>query len=170
MKHSLAFKLLTLSAFLFSCSYLPQRLPQSVSNVVPEVQEPTMIVLVSNNRMPASGPSVDLSKPNDEVFVSAQTVKLPGDTMKHGSLMFSVRNHPDLSAQISGHSEGGILSKKFTQVMDSFVTKGLTSKDAKIIAETQKKILSLKKLPQDQREDALKEVLFETRKNLLALH
>ena len=170
MKHSLSLKLLVLSAFLFSCSYLPKRLPQSVSNVVPEVVEPTMVVLVSNNRMPASGPTVDLSKPTDEVVVSAQTMKLPGDTMKHGSLVFSVKNHPDLSAQISGHSEGGDLSKKFTQVVDGYVKNGVTPNDAKVLAEAQKKIAALTKLPTDQREDALKVVLFETRDKLLAVH
>lgn len=165
------FCLLAVATLTTSCSFLPRKQARTAASVQDPVYADTaMVNVVSVNRMPASGPSVELSKNEDRVTVSATLSKLPGEKLQHSYLLFSVRQHPDVSGQISGNSGGSAVSVKFTNVIQQIQTKGANAKAAEVIVSTQNRLNGVTQLPADQRDEAIRNILLETRDQLLAAY
>jgi len=140
----------------------------SVQPTQKEYQDTAMVNVVSANRMPAAMGSYELSQTNADVSVSAQLSKMPGETLQHAQLLFVVKNHPEVAGQITGNSGGSNLSIKFTDVIKRIQKDGLNAKAATAIVAAQGKFRDLAQLGAEQREDAIRTLLLETRENLLA--
>ena len=169
MKHlKLAFSLCALSLLGLGCAHTKNRVTASVE---PHVYEDTaMVNVISVNRMPAAYSSIELSNPNEDVSVSTQLTKLPGETVQHGVLVFTVKDHPEVAGQIMGNSGGSAVSAQFTEVVKKIYTNGLNSKAVSVIKTAQDKFKTIAHLGAEQRSDAIKTALLETREQLLAAY
>lgn len=169
---NLLFCLLAAVTFTTSCSLLPRKQARTAASVQDPVYEDTaMVNVVSANRMPASaGPSVEVSKPADGVSVSAQLSKYPGEKLQHGHILFIVRQHPEVAGQISGNSGGSTVSVKFTNVVQQIQAKGANAKASQVLVSAQNRFNGVARLPAEEREEAIRTILLETRDQLLAAY
>ncbi len=166
---SIKFLVAVLSLTLISTSCASyKRNVASVQPVQKGYQDTAMVNVVSASRMPAAAGSLELSQANADVSVSAELIKMPGETLQHAQLLFVVKNHPEIAGQIMGNSGGSGLSIKFTEVIKRIKTEGLNPKAATAIVAAQNKFKGLTQLGADQREESIRNVLLETRENLLA--
>ena len=165
---SIKFLVAALSLALISTSCASYRNNHVAQTPQKEYQDTAMVNVVSANRMPAATGSLELSQTNADVSVSSQLTKMPGETLQHAQLLFVVKNHPEVAGQITGNSGGSNLSIKFTDVIKRIQKDGLNAKAATAIVAAQNKFKDLAQLGAEQREEAIRTVLLETRENLLA--
>jgi hypothetical protein len=158
------------SLFFFSSCTTGYKSRSTASATTPEYQEKTMVNVISANRLTASGGSIELSLPTDNVAVALEHVKYPGSKAQGSTLTFTVRNHPAIAGQIMGHSEGETLSRLFAAIMSDVQQKGLRPQAQHILKGSQTKFASIHKLSADQRADEIKKVLIETREQLFVVY
>ena len=132
-----------------------------------DVSDPTMITVVGGNRMPAANGSLSIDLPNDPVSVVASIVQLPGDSVAHATLLFTVKKSPEIAGQISGNTEGSDISKKFVRVVTRMQAEGVNAAAAAAIVAAQNRFKSIASLPADERTEAIKAALFDVRDKLL---
>lgn len=166
---------LTLVTFSVACSSKPkvasQATPATVGKSFTQYKELTMVNVVTVTRYPASEDGLqDISKKEDVVAVTSQVFKSPGEKIKHSMLLFTVKNHPEIAGQIMGNSGGSPISTKFTQIIGRMQKEGVTPKAAGIITKAQVRFNELVNVSAEQRADAIKTVLYETRDQLIAAY
>ncbi len=169
--------LLSVALFASSCATNTQPVAKqnkatiTVAKLTKKYAEPTMVNVVSVNRFPASeAGQKDISKQNDSVAVTSQVYKSPGEKIEHSLLLFTVKGHPEIAGQIMGNSGGSKLSAKFTQILGRMQKEGVTPKAALVISKAQVKFNELVNVAAEQRTEAIKSVLFETRDQLIAAY
>ncbi len=166
---------LSLVTFSVACSSKPkvatQQAPTTTGKSFAQYKEPTMVNVVTVTRYPASEDGLkDISKKDDVVAVTSQVFKSPGEKINHSMLLFTVKNHPEIAGQIMGNSGGSPISTKFTQVVGRIQKEGVSAKAAGIISKAQVRFNDLVNVSAEQRADAIKTVLYETRDQLIAAY
>ena len=142
----------------------------TASAAPPEYQDTTMVNVISAKRMPAALGTIEISTTDADVSVSTQVMKAPGEKIQHGLMMFSVKNHPEVAGQIMGNTGGSTVSVKFTEVVKKITTSGLNTKATAAITTAQNKFKNIVNLGAEQRTEAIKTVLLETREELLTAY
>lgn len=172
---NLVFVLAAMMTFSVACSSSPKTVRQTASAkeaVVAKAKqyaEPTMVNVVTINRFLASEDGMrEISKSSDPVVVTSQWYKAPGQKIQHGMLQFTIKNRPEIAGQIMGNSGGSPISTKFTQVVARIQKEGANAKAASVLARAQTRFNEIAKVGKEQRTEAIKAVLYETRDQLLA--
>lgn len=166
---------LSLVTFSVACSSKPkvaaQQKPAATGQPFAQYKEPTMVNVVTINRYPASEEGLkDFSKKDDTVVVTSQVFKSPGEKINHSMLLFTVKDHPEIAGQIMGNSGGSPISTKFTQIVGRMQKEGVSAKAAGIISKAQVRFNAIVNVGAEQRADAIKTVLYETRDQLIAAY
>lgn len=168
---------LSLVTFSVACSSQPKvaaqqkPAPVAAGKSFSQFKELTMVNVVTVTRYPASEDGLkDISKKEDPVVVTSQVFKSPGEKIKHSMLLFTVKGHPEIAGQIMGNSGGSPISTKFTQIVGRIQAEGVTPKAAGIISKAQVRFNELVNVSAEQRADAIKTVLYETRDQLIAAY
>lgn len=142
----------------------------TASAATPEYQDTAMVNVISAKRMPAALSSTEISTTDADVAVSTQVMKGPGEKIQHGLMVFTVKNHPEVAGQIMGNTGGSTVSIKFTEVIKKITKSGLNTKATAAITTAQNKFKNIVNLGAEQRTEAIKTALLETREELLAAY
>jgi hypothetical protein len=158
--------------FLSGCITKPHRHTASVQpKTVTEYADYTMVNITSHSRMPASASQhVDLSDSPDQVLVYGEYFDADAASNKHAEMTFTLREHPELSATITGNSVGSVKNQLFVAILKDISDHGLRPLANQALSGVKLQVGSLVSLPQEQREESLKTFLLEFRDQLLAIY